>query len=78
MSTGAVLGGFVGMSEQPYTAMQLPNLYVITLDILARVLKRGHVVRRFEIMATHDIASRAHHECSIAHHDSLSPRPRIP
>ena len=53
--------------------MELPNLYVIVLDILARVLKRSHVVRRFEVMAIHNIASRAHYECSIAHHDG---RPR--
>ena len=54
--------------------MELPNLYVMVLDILARVLKRSRIVRRFEIMAVHDIASRAHHECSIAHHDGNRPR----
>lgn len=71
----AALSGFMGVSEHPYKAMELPNLDVIVLDILARVLTRGHVVRRFEIMAIHDIASRAHHECSIVRHNG---RPAIP
>ena len=66
------LGGLVGMSEQPYSAVELPNLYVMVLDILARVFERSGVVRRFEIMALHDMASRAHHECSITHHDGSS------
>ena len=52
--------------------MELPNLYVIVLDILARVLKRSRVVGRFKIMATHNIASRTHHECSITHHEGSS------
>jgi hypothetical protein len=50
--------------------MKLPNLYVMILDILARVLERSHVIHRREIITSHDLASRAEQKCSIRHHDS--------
>ena len=49
--------------------MKLPNLYVMVLDILARVFERSRIVRRYEIMASHNLASRAQRKCSIVCHD---------
>jgi hypothetical protein len=39
-----VLGGFVDVSQQSYPAMELPNLYVMVLDILAGVFERSRIV----------------------------------
>ena len=66
--------GFVGVSEQPYAAMEMPNLYVMILDILTRVFECSRVVRRYEIMASHDFASQTQRKCSIVRHDG---RPRV-
>ena len=74
LTLGAVLSGFVGVSEHPYNAMKLPNLYVMVLDILARVFERSRIARRYEIMASYNLASRAQRKCSIVHHDRPSPR----
>jgi hypothetical protein len=56
------LSRFVGVSEQPYSAMELPNLYVMVLDILARVFERSRIVHRYEFMAFHHLAGRAQRE----------------
>jgi len=76
-TAGAVLSGFVGVSEKTYSAMELPNFYVMILDVLARVLERSRIVRRYEIMASHNLASRAQRKCSIVRHGAhLFPLPQ--
>ena len=39
------LSDFVGVSEQPYSSMELPNLHVMVIDILERVFERSRIIR---------------------------------
>ena len=45
------------MSKQAYSAMELPNLYVMVLDIMASVFERSLVGRGYEIMAFENLAA---------------------
>ena len=55
------------MSEHPDSPVKLPNLNVEVFDKLARMLQRGGVIGRDEVIAPNDLASRSYYERSVVH-----------
>ena len=56
------------MPEHPDSPVKLPNLNVELLDKLARMLERGGVIGRDEVIAPNDLAPRSYYERSVVHH----------
>ena len=55
------------MPEHPDPPVKLPNLNVVLFEKLARVIQRGGVIGRDEVIAPNDLASRSYYERSVVH-----------
>jgi hypothetical protein len=51
------------------STMELANLDVILLDVLARVLHRRGVIRTRKIITSDNLTCRSQDECAIAEHE---------